>query len=117
MKQYRNIDTNEIWTEDEIRDEYESIFSTDSEFAEKYPTFEDNLEHMLDLGRQRVGGIVEAYWYAVMRDCDDQDWGYGSYDLDEAKEMCEKYPEGYIAVIDNSTDNPVCIEEMHQDEF
>lgn len=60
MKRYRSLDTGEIWTEDEIRDEYESIFSNDSEFAEKYPTFEDNMEHMLDLGRQRAGGIEEV---------------------------------------------------------
>jgi len=108
MKQYRNLDTGEIWTEDEIKKIYESEYN----LREAYSTFAEYMNYLLN-----QGGIVEAYWYAVMRDCDDQDWGYGSYVLDEAKEMCEKYPEGYIAVIDNNTDNPVCIEEMHQDEF
>lgn len=51
------------------------------------------------------------YWYAVMRDNDDTDWGYGSYDLDQAKEMVKKFPEGYIAVIDEGPD-PVCVEEI-----
>lgn len=26
-----------------------------------------------------------TYWYAVMQDNEDNDWGYGSHDLDEAK--------------------------------
>ena len=25
------------------------------------------------------------YWYAVMMDREDNDWGFGSFDLDEAK--------------------------------
>jgi hypothetical protein len=51
-------------------------------------------------------------WYAVMKDENDDDWGTGSYNLDEAREMLDRYPEGYIAVIDESTDNPVCVEEI-----
>ena len=51
------------------------------------------------------------YWYAVMKDNDDADWGYGSYSLDEAKEMVKNYPDGYIAVIDEGND-PICIEEI-----
>lgn len=51
-------------------------------------------------------------WYAVMKDENDDDWGTGSYNLDEAREMLARYPEGYIAVIDESTDNPVCVEEI-----
>ena len=54
-------------------------------------------------------------WYAVQRDPDD-DWGEGDYDLEKAKEMARKqvaeYPDTLIAVIDNRTDNPVCIEEI-----
>lgn len=49
-------------------------------------------------------------WYAVMTDRDDSDWGYGSYDLEEAKEMLVGLcvDEGYIAVIEND----VCVQEL-----
>lgn len=55
-------------------------------------------------------------WYAVMQDNEDNDWGYGSGDLEEAKAMVAKhkamgYVEAYIAVIDDTAD-PVCIEEI-----
>ena len=53
------------------------------------------------------------YWYAVMVDNDDADWGYGSYSLDEAKEMVKNYPDGYIAVIDDGGD-PICIDEIRE---
>lgn len=56
MKTYRSFDTNEIWTEEEIMEEYEGI----PELIEQYPNFSEYLEHLLDLGRQRVGGIVEV---------------------------------------------------------
>lgn len=56
-------------------------------------------------------------WYAVMKDHDDDDWGTGSYDLEEAEAKCREYgPEAYIAAIEEG-DNPVCIEEITQDEF
>jgi len=55
------------------------------------------------------------YWYAVQRDTED-DWGTGSYSLDEAKAMLRDlradYPNSLIAVIDNSTSNPVCVDEI-----
>ena len=58
-----------------------------------------------------------GYWYAVMRDRDDDDWGYGSFDLDEAKQMSRKMGiESYIAVIEES-DNSVCVEEIEQADF
>ncbi len=54
-------------------------------------------------------------WYAVMADREDSDWGYGSHDLSEAKQMLKdaEYEDGYIAVIEND----VCIEELTQDEL
>ena len=56
-------------------------------------------------------------WYAVMTDREDTDWGTGSHDRDEAIAMVrgnlDIYPDGYIAVIDESTGNPVCIDEIH----
>lgn len=53
-------------------------------------------------------------WYAVLEDNDDNDWGYGSHDLDEAQKMVAKfrsigYDDAYIAVIDETAD-PICIE-------
>ena len=52
-------------------------------------------------------------WYAVMRGNDDNDWGSGSYDYDEAVEMVQEYiPDGgYIAVIEEGND-PICVEEI-----
>ena len=56
-----------------------------------------------------------ATWYAVIADRDDNDWGYGSHDLSEAKQMLKdaEYEDGYIAVIEND----VCIEELTQEEL
>ena len=64
------------------------------------------------------------YWYAVMMDREDNDWGTGSFDLDVAKAMAAKYPEGFIAVIDanydedgNATTDGECVEEIMQEDF
>lgn len=56
------------------------------------------------------------YWYAVLTDNEDNDWGTGSYDLTEAKEMVTRYKgmgysDAYIAVIDEGND-PICVEEI-----
>ena len=53
---YKNFDTGELWTEEEIREEY----NAEEGLAESYGTFEDYLEYLLSLGMQKVGGIVEA---------------------------------------------------------
>lgn len=53
---YKNFDTGELWTEEEIREEYEA----EESLRENHETFEAYLEHLLDLGRQKCGGIVEA---------------------------------------------------------
>lgn len=52
-------------------------------------------------------------WYAVQTDCED-DWGYGSYDYDEAVNMlfeCDMY--NLIAVIEND----VCIKEIYKQDL
>ena len=57
-------------------------------------------------------------WYAVMRDRSDDDWGTGSYDLQEAKKMAiELGAEAYIAVIEGSEHDNVCVEEIEQEDF
>ena len=57
--------------------------------------------------------MANNYWYDVMMDNYDTDCGTGSYSLDEAKEMVKNYPDGYIAVIDESGD-PICIDEIRK---
>ena len=60
----------------------------------------------------------EKPWYAVLRENDDNDWGTGSYDFDEALTMAREWrndgwPEAYIAVIDESGPEPFCLDEIH----
>ena len=57
--------------------------------------------------------MEKKLWYAVMRDREDDDWGYGSYDIDEAKRMLteEESGEAYIAVIAEG-ENPLCVDEV-----
>lgn len=54
-------------------------------------------------------------WYAVQQDPYD-DWGTGSLDIYEAVKMARAqladYPYTLIAVIDNSTSNPVCVDKI-----
>lgn len=57
--------------------------------------------------------MEKIFWYAVMKDNEDTDWGYGSHDLDEAREMLKGYPDGYIAVIEEGND-PICVEEIRE---
>lgn len=80
-------------------------------------------EGNINEGKEFVVAISEvaywlgAHWYAVEVDEDDNDWGTGSYDLDEAKEMARNYgPEARIAVISQGID-PVCVDVITQDEF
>lgn len=96
MKMYRVIDTNEICSEEEIRASFEH-YKREPEIGNT--TFEDYLEHLLDLGRQKVGGIEPAKWYAVQETGEDA-WDYGSYDYEEAVRMLKEQGHGQIAVID-----------------
>lgn len=57
-------------------------------------------------------------WYACMRDNNDNDWGVGSYDLEEATATVKDWrenglEEAYIAVIEEGND-PVCVEEIRE---
>lgn len=61
----------------------------------------------------RCEGYMSGKWYAVMNDTSDDDWGTGSFDLDEAMRMLKELredgeEESLIAVIEND----VCIEEI-----
>ena len=58
-------------------------------------------------------------WYAIMMDTEDTDWGTGSYDkaeaLAKAAELrADGYDEAYVAVIEESENDAVCVEEIHE---
>ena len=59
--------------------------------------------------------MANKIWYAVLMDREDSDWGFGSYDYNEAaakaRNMRETCPAAYIAVIDEG-DDPTCIDEI-----
>ena len=61
--------------------------------------------------------VPEQVWYAVLRANDDNDWGTGSYDYDEALAMAREWREdgwedAFVAVIDESGSEPMCVEEI-----
>lgn len=68
--------------------------------------------------------MANKYWYAVLSDREDNDWGTGSFDYDESKRILASYPDGLIAVIDggydedgNETTDPICVEEIPYQEI
>lgn len=113
MKKYQNFDTGEIWTADEIREIYEA----EGSLLEQFPAFEDYLEHLLDLGRARTGGIVEIErFYAVQKTPDDP-WDYGSYDFAEASQMLREQGDGLIAVIEEDAVETFCVDVIYLDDI
>lgn len=52
---YKDFDTGELWSKEELEEAYNQAW----EVHEEFPTFEEYFEYQLDLGRQRVGGIIE----------------------------------------------------------
>ena len=50
----------------------------------------------------------EGPWYAVLMDEEDNDWGVGSRNLDDAREMAARMGAPLIAVIADGQD-PVCV--------
>ena len=53
---YRNIDTGEIWTLEEVKEAYEDF---KSEISDETNSFEDYLDDLLDMGRRKEGGLEE----------------------------------------------------------
>lgn len=51
---YKDFDTGEKYTLNELKATYKQF-----ENEMQYDSFEDYLEKMLDLGRQKIGGLVE----------------------------------------------------------
>ena len=64
-----------------------------------------------------IDANARRIWYAVERDEDDNDWGYGSEDRATAIRMAEELGDNsLIAVIDTTDDDPLCIAELRRDE-
>jgi len=119
MKQrnvYRDVDTGECYTEDEIKKVCEQFYHeiVDAEGNPLFESAEDYFNHLL-----KTGGIEKiSFWYAIMADPDDADWGYGSESLEEAKQMAKDLNEkAYIAVIDTTGNDTICVAEVYQDNF
>lgn len=51
-------------------------------------------------------------WYAILMDDDDNDWGTGSYNFEEAIEKATYMGAKKIAIIEMGPD-PICIEEVY----
>lgn len=61
MKKYRNLDTGEIWTEEEIKESFNQFRDEMIDDGKpKYSSYEEYLEEMLSQGRQRIGGLEEV---------------------------------------------------------
>ena len=54
MTIYMDFDTGEKYTLDELK-----VIYHQQEDEMQYDSFEDYLEKMLDLGRQKIGGLIE----------------------------------------------------------
>lgn len=54
---YMLLDTGDLYTLDEIRKAYDDF---KDEMDQKYVDFEEYLDMLLDLGRQRIGGFIEV---------------------------------------------------------
>ena len=52
---YMDFDTGEMCSENEIKE----VFETEPDLVSNYSSFENYLECLLNLGHQRVGGIIE----------------------------------------------------------
>ena len=51
---YKNIDTNEVYTLDELKESFEQF-----KHEMSFDTFEDYMDHFLRMGREGTGGFVE----------------------------------------------------------
>lgn len=52
-------------------------------------------------------------WYAAVMDREDNDWGHGSHDLEEAKKMARKLGEGSLVIVIDDGDDPVAVGEIN----
>ena len=94
--------TVEIYYVDEDGDFLEgSDYDTPSNFIKRFSESED----------------APRTWYAILTDEEDNDWGTGSFDFEEAKSRCREYgPDARIAVINDGPD-PICERIILQEDF
>ena len=96
------------WAEDDSPERfYEEFESLDNQkFAEIIAEITEELNKATE------------YWYAVLANDEDNDWGEGSFDKEEAIQKCKSwredtYPNAHIAIIDNDDMfDPVCVGEI-----
>lgn len=71
------------------------------------------IEELREAEKQYKANIMSPVWFAAMENGkDDEDWGYGSFDIVDAVEMALDFRRGgYIAVIADGRD-PICEEEF-----
>lgn len=65
---------------------------------------------------------MKKLWYAVIESSQNPDygydWGYGSENIAEAIKMARELDEkAFIAVIDTTDDDPMCVDEIQPEEF
>lgn len=51
-------------------------------------------------------------WYAAVMDREDNDWGHGSRDLEEAKRMARKLGEGSLVIEIADGNDPIAVREI-----
>lgn len=51
-------------------------------------------------------------WYAAVMDREDNDWGYGSYDLEKAKKMARKLGKGSLVIVIDDGNDPIAVDEI-----
>lgn len=67
---------------------------------------------------------MSKLWYAALRDSEDNDWGTGSFDFDEAVAMAKEYgAESLIVAVDgnydedgNAASDEIAVAEYHNGE-
>lgn len=55
MRKFEDFNTGETWTLEEIREQFESFRD-----EMNYSSFEDYMDHMIQLGNTRQGGFIEV---------------------------------------------------------
>lgn len=97
--------SDEDLTEDNLDDTIDAYLDGES----------DHIEEMIETCREWgiiEDGVEEQTWYAIEVDEDDNDWGTGSFEYDEAvkmlRETAEHHPDARIAVIKIDQYDSVC---------
>lgn len=130
MKKYDSLNPGEYndlvkeysqrWEEDLATEEWMSTTIEDiRQFVKLAGIYEDLTEEQFEefcesiLNRVHDDGYEQSEWYAVMRDRDDNDWGFGDFNLEKAKLIARDLGEdAYIAVIING----VCDREITRED-